>query len=258
VSLRSTTDAGQIAAVLTATVEVDPVRHTVFSSVLAGLESGWCAWRGRCVAARSAETLPVTFTRWGEIAPLIDALSALPQLDGLSGPVETVEPVAVGLHRPARRMRQRLFRCDELLPAPTPPGMPRLATSADADGLTRWYAEFAAEVDGLRADSAKAVRRALHDAGGIWVWQSAAGEPVSMARAQPAAAGMARIGPVYTPRPERGQGFGGAVTAAATQACLASGVTPVLFTDLGNPVSNHIYTRLGYRPVADYLRVLFG
>jgi predicted GNAT family acetyltransferase len=31
----------------------------------------------------------------------------------------------------------------------------------------------------------------------------------------------------------------------------------VLFTDLANPVSNAIYTRIGFEPVADGVRVLF-
>ncbi|MBV9919678.1 MAG: GNAT family N-acetyltransferase, partial [Pseudonocardia sp.] len=258
VSLRTTTDAGQITAILTATLGADPVRHTVFGSVLGALESGWCAWRGQSVAARSTETFPVALTRWDEISDLVGALSALPRLEGLSGPVETLESVATALDRPARWMRNRLFRCEELLPTADVAGRPRLATSADAEQLVRWYAEFAAEADGLRADSATVVRRALRDEGCIWVWQDAAGESVSMARTQPAAGGVARIGPVYTPPPQRGRGFGGAVTAAATRGCLSAGVTPVLFTDLANPVSNHIYTRLGYRPVADYLRVVYG
>jgi predicted GNAT family acetyltransferase len=258
VSLRISTDTRLITAVVAATVAAEPVRHTVFSSVLTGLKTGWCAWRGRCVAARSDQTLPVALTRWDEASDLVEALSALAGLGGVTGPVETAEPVVDQLHRPGHRMRQRLFRCDELTRPPAVAGAPRLATHGDTDVVVRWYDEFAAEVAGLRADSAEVVRRDLDGAGGIWVWQNAAGDLVSMARAQPAAGGVARIGPVYTPPGERGRGFGAAVTAAATQAVLAYGVLPVLFTDLANPVSNRIYTRLGYRPVADYLRVLFG
>jgi predicted GNAT family acetyltransferase len=73
-----------------------------------------------------------------------------------------------------------------------------------------------------------------------------------MAGTQRSVAGVVRLGPVYTPPAERRRGFGGAVTAAVSQAALVAGATDVvLFTDLANPTSNALYQRLGYRPVED-------
>ena len=55
----------------------------------------------------------------------------------------------------------------------------------------------------------------------------------------------------------RGRGFGGAATAAITQAALDDGAEGVvLFTDLDNPTSNTLYQRLGYRPISDRAVVL--
>jgi predicted GNAT family acetyltransferase len=69
-------------------------------------------------------------------------------------------------------------------------------------------------------------------------------------------AGVARIGPVYTPPEHRRRGYGAAVTAAASRAaCGGTAPEVVLFTDLGNPTSNKIYTEIGFRPVRDYLEV---
>ena len=93
--------------------------------------------------------------------------------------------------------------------------------------------------------------------GGLTLWETAGG-PVSMAGATRAVAGQARIGPVYTPPERRGQGFGGAVTAAVSQAAKDAGVAEVLlYTDLANPTSNALYQRLGYEPVSDSVQLLF-
>ncbi|NEB79656.1 GNAT family N-acetyltransferase, partial [Streptomyces sp. SID14478] len=66
-------------------------------------------------------------------------------------------------------------------------------------------------------------------------------------------AGSVRVAPVYTPADLRGQGYGGAVTAAVSGAARAAGADEVvLFTDLANATSNALYQRLGYRPVRDF------
>jgi predicted GNAT family acetyltransferase len=94
--------------------------------------------------------------------------------------------------------------------------------------------------------------------GGLVFWEHH-GRPVSLAGRNRAAAGQARIGPVYTPPDLRGRGFGGAATVAITQAALADGAEGVvLFTDLANLASNTLYQRLGYRPVSDWTVLRFG
>ena len=61
------------------------------------------------------------------------------------------------------------------------------------------------------------------------------------------AAGVSRIGPVFTPRSSRGRGYGSAVTAAAAHLARRGGVDDVvLFADLANPTSNAIYQRIGF------------
>jgi predicted GNAT family acetyltransferase len=64
---------------------------------------------------------------------------------------------------------------------------------------------------------------------------------------------------VFTPRALRGHGYGSAVTAAAADLAMSNGVADVvLFADLGNPVSNAIYRRIGFEPVGDSVRIDFG
>lgn len=72
------------------------------------------------------------------------------------------------------------------------------------------------------------------------------------------AAGVARVGPVYTPTDHRRLGYGAAVTAACTRDALDRGVDAVvLFTDLANPTSNAIHQQIGYRPVRDQSVIRF-
>jgi predicted GNAT family acetyltransferase len=110
---------------------------------------------------------------------------------------------------------------------------------------------------GRGSDQADAVRERVGH-GGVTLWE-AGGEPVAMAGATRQVAGMARIGPVYTPPAHRGRGYGSAVTAAASQRLIDDGTRDVvLFTDLANPVSNSIYQRIGYQAVEDRVSLEFA
>ena len=80
---------------------------------------------------------------------------------------------------------------------------------------------------------------------------------VSMAAVRSPAAGVSRIGPVYTPTDRRGHGYGSAVTAAAAAWALRGADEVVLF-NLANPVSNVIYQCIGFRPVSDSARINFS
>jgi predicted GNAT family acetyltransferase len=72
------------------------------------------------------------------------------------------------------------------------------------------------------------------------------------------AAGVARVGPVYTPPARRGHGYGSAVTALASQSGIDAAATHVvLYTDLSNPTSNSIYQAIGFVPDHDSGRWTF-
>lgn len=86
--------------------------------------------------------------------------------------------------------------------------------------------------------------------GRILLWEDA-GEVVHLTGFNAPAHGVARIGPVYTPRRHRGRGLAAAAVAEVSRRLLAEGVRPCLFTDQANPVSNALYERLGYEPVVD-------
>jgi predicted GNAT family acetyltransferase len=155
-------------------------------------------------------------------------------------------------------MRMRLYELRRLVPPdPPPPGRARTAAEADRDLLLAWLDAFHDEAGPIGPrESQRAVDHRL-SFGGLAFWEHA-GTPVSLAGRTLPAGGLARIGPVYTPPELRGRGFGGAATAAVSQAALDGGAEGVvLFTDLANPTSNTLYQRLGYHPVSDFAVLTF-
>ncbi|MFJ5310171.1 GNAT family N-acetyltransferase [Streptomyces sp. NPDC088350] len=163
---------------------------------------------------------------------------------------------------PELHERQRLYRLGELtIPEPVPPGRPRVAVATDREQLMRWYAEFAEAVGGgggaIRAPGEWADARIAY--GGVTLWETPDGTPVSMAGVTAKVAGQIRVAPVYTPADLRARGYAGAVTAEVSRAAREAGAEEVLlFTDLANPTSNALYQRIGYRPVADFAGYDFG
>ena len=265
VHTRLSTDANEIIAFIRPLIAADPVRHTVLGSVVQVLEEptaeGWClAVPGSAdIAARSSPLTPVVVVgRWTDPdarAELVTALRGLPDLTAINGPMPWSAEIAEQAVAIMHRMYQRLFRLDALIPPTGVPGSAGRAGEADRSLLLDWYRAFAEEAEARGMDLERSVDRILA-AGGAWIWVD--GEPVSLAVRRAPVEGSARVGPVYTPPRHRGQGYGSAVTAVATQDVLDDGAVPVLFTDLANPTSNAIYQRLGYRPVGDYVSVAVG
>ncbi|MFN8464511.1 MAG: GNAT family N-acetyltransferase [Caldilineaceae bacterium] len=138
-----------------------------------------------------------------------------------------------------------------------PPGRLRIADAADLALVYRWYCDFTREA--LPKDSIlpeeEGVRRAIGE-GKVYLWDDDG--QVSLAVRGRQLPHGASVGPVYTPPEMRGRGYASACVAALSQAILdGGGDYCTLFTDLANPTSNHIYQRLGYRPLCDFAEYRF-
>jgi GNAT superfamily N-acetyltransferase len=153
----------------------------------------------------------------------------------------------------------RLHEVGEVTPARPTTGALRLAREADLELCRAWFAAFHADADeqagrepGASPDESLG-EDDLRDRitrGRIWLWEDA-GEVVHMTGANLPAFGVARVGPVYTPREHRGRGYASAAVEQVSRQILAGGARACLFTDQANPTSNKIYESLGYRPVVD-------
>ena len=230
---------------------------------------GWRAGPGGTVAAAFLHTPPfpvvltdmtdaaaaelaADLTGRGHQAPGVNATPGPSAAFAAAWQERTGQPARTG-------MRMRLYALGTLLPPdPPPPGAARIADAADRDLMLAWLDAFKDEAQPAGPNESERVVNDRVGWGGLVLWEHE-GRPVSLAGRNRAAAGQARIGPVYTPPDLRGRGFGGAATTAVTQAALDDGAEGVvLFTDLANPTSNTLYQRLGYRPISDWTVIRFG
>ncbi len=109
---------------------------------------------------------------------------------------------------------ERLYRLGELQPPQNVSGEHREATRPDAAVLVDWVEHFFVETFSHQRDQA-AGRRFVDNASAVgdrFVLWADGGAPVSMAMLRAPAAGVSRIGPVFTPRASR-------VGAASTTWC---------------------------------------
>ena len=149
------------------------------------------------------------------------------------------------------RLRHHVLTTVAHLPAPT--GCCRVGRGEDTDWLVAQLLAFVAEagVPETRERICTVVPRRVAD-GRYRIWE-VEGERVAFAGYTDAGAHGARVGPVWTPVARRGRGYGTALVAALSRELLAAGAPRLfLMTDVGNPTSNAIYARIGYRPLHDF------
>jgi predicted GNAT family acetyltransferase len=265
-AVQTTTDTGEILGRLEPVLLADPIRNTVFATVRSYLRrvgsGGWCAHSKVALAARSNPGHPIALTdEWTDVAALAEAIGELPEVAGLGGPVPVVEALVDALgRRPGQHITQRLYRLDRLVEPVGVAGRARLADSGDLDLLESWIAPYTIETLGqLPVDfDARRLAATVVEQSRTWLWLDQQERAVSMAACRLPAAGVSRIGPVYTTPRHRGRGYGSAVTARAALDVLDNAAVPVLYADLANPTSNKIYRAMGFRPVADRLSVSFA
>lgn len=252
----------------------DPIAHTIELTLLGGDAFGddpllLTIWGDGEPLGAALQTPPYPLVCSGIPAAAIDAVAASvvdrrPDLPGVRG----VRPIALRFadawqavtgHRPAVDTEERLYRLNTLHAPRAVRGSARLATPDDRDLLVDWVGQFFGEAfSGVRNDGgAEFVDAADRKGDRFTLWTVDAG-PVSMAMLRAPAAGVSRIGPVFTPIGCRGNGYGSAVTAAAADLAHRSGTADVvLFADLANPTSNGIYQKIGFEGVADSVRIEF-
>ncbi|MBZ5740905.1 GNAT family N-acetyltransferase [Nocardioides mangrovi] len=194
------------------------------------------------------------------------------RLGGVNGALPTARVLAEETARLSRgavsvHEHLRLHELGELLMPPAPAGRLRLATEADGELCLAWFLAFEA------AAAEQAGRTGVHGLGEsftledmlvrirdevIWLWEDERGEPMHLTGANLPANGVTRIGPVYTPREQRGRGYASRAVAEISQSYVDRDVRCCLFTDQANPVSNRVYEAIGYRPVTDMVNQVIG
>jgi len=149
----------------------------------------------------------------------------------------------------------RLYELLELGEVPQTGGQLRQAGPSDRGLMIQWSRAFQDEIGEPANDTELRVDRGLA-ARQLWVWNQN-GERASMAISREPTQGVVRLSGVYTPPEKRKRGYAMACVHALSKHLRAGGYRCVLYTDLGNPTSNSIYRRIGYRAVAESLRYRF-
>lgn len=259
-------------------ITADPVATTRIASMIAasrgraaaGEEFGFVVRTTEGVAVSVAmvpttRTLDVVAMPPGAIPQLVAAVAAEGiELRGVRGNVVAAEAFATAwCARTGQRWSPSAHKCLhrlDTLTVPTAPGALQAAVGpADAAIVHRWSRAFGAEaVAGDAPPSLAAVVGKL-ESNLAWLWRDESGAPVSYVGASPAAYGVQRIGPVYTPPEHRGHGYASAATAeVAAELRTRPGVDTVcLFTDLANETSNRIYRAIGFEPVHGSIELTF-
>ncbi len=268
-------DVAEFARTVRPMLDADPVRHTILLSVLDGLVRGGeraeVLLTGRagerieaCALRSSGMKLLVSGVPVRHGAAVAATLAGV-RLPGVSGPRPEAEAFAVEYASRTGAgvelaMAMRLFALGELR-RPTVAGSARLAQEQDIDLMGGWRAAMADEIGMGWHDPhtpAEVAASAQRLGRGEVLWEYG-GEPVSYASVCRPVAGMARIGPVFTPPEHRGHGYAAAATSFASQWAIDAGADHVLlFTDAANQVTNRLYPRLGYRHVHDASDLAFA
>jgi predicted GNAT family acetyltransferase len=212
---------------------------------------------------------PVFLSRMPAEAAVLVAqrlLDMQPELPGVNGVCEATTAFAGFWTEQTGRAStvvhaMRMYSLEELDPPADVSGHAAAATPGDMDLLVGWFQSFQREAlphePGGDRDHRPVIERRIA-ASELHLWIDG-GRPVSFAAVTAPAAGVARIAPVYTPPEARRNGYGAALTAAASTAAIAAGARHVvLYADLANPTSNGIYQAIGFRPNHDGESRLFA
>lgn len=158
-------------------------------------------------------------------------------------------------------LHHRLFELGTLVDPRPVPGRLRPVRADEADMALAWIHQFFRDADEQAGREAGHLSEAsgfrigdVHrklDEGVLWFWTDHDDRPVHLTGANPPAFGVSRIGPVYTPKEERGRGWAAAAVAEVSRLLRSRGERAILFTDQANPTSNALYQALGYEPVVD-------
>lgn len=192
---------------------------------------------------------------------LIKHLNDLP-LPGVIGKSHVVE-VFAGLWRDQHggtlkvNRNGRIYRITQVLPIPFQPGYMRLAAQTDFDLVVDWARQFDEEALGGEEGSAVVEHtRNRIERNEVFLWED--GLVTAMAVKNRSTQHGVSIGYVFTPADLRGRGYATALVSTLSQYFLSNDATfCTLMTDLDNPISNHIYQKMGYKPVCDIEEIYF-
>jgi predicted GNAT family acetyltransferase len=157
------------------------------------------------------------------------------------------------------QMAQRIYQLRRVTSVTRTAGRLREPNQSDDALMREWRAAFSVDAEGMDPGQAReAAALPLPHSRQLLLWEVEHTAVAMAGFAGPTPNGI-RVAWVYTPPENRGKGFAGACVAALSQKLLDDGRNCCfLYTDLANPISNHVYQKIGYEPVTDATVYLFS
>ena len=247
------------------------VRTNLISSIASSVASGvrkyeecfwWAALENEKIVGLAIRTAPFGYVISPMDSEVIEPLtSKIREVDSaakeFAGPKVVIEQIEKLLAVPILEEEGELIYSLTELNEPTSVGEIRVATETDFDLIYKWMVDFIKET-GIRAfDIESAVRNNI--AKGFIFLLLIDGQPVSFAGfhdpVELLGKKIGRVGPVYTPKEFRKNGYASLITAHVTKKVIDQGAIATLYTQAGNPTSNKIYQELGYVLVDENRRI---
>lgn len=149
--------------------------------------------------------------------------------------------------------RMRVFEARGIADLPLSPGELRFARADDHPLMAKWIAALSDAIgEPTSFEGAKSRAEKLITDQQLYVWDHDG--PVSIAGVSRPMKNGTTIGLVYTPPEHRKKGYATSSVLLLTKKLLSDGYSFCsLYTDLANPTSNSIYTKIGYVPIGDAL-----
>ncbi|MDG5786338.1 GNAT family N-acetyltransferase [Evansella sp. AB-P1] len=156
-------------------------------------------------------------------------------------------------------MRQRIYQLEELNQVSMRKGRLCYATEDDLALVTYWTQKFYEEsLEPIDMEQAELFVKNEIKRNTIFLWRTESCTPVSMAKRARESENGVVVSLVYTPDEYKKQGYATTCVAALSKRLLQEGFKFCsLYTDLDNPISNSIYMKIGYKPVADSMEYRF-
>jgi hypothetical protein len=272
ITVRSYDDVQPFSSAVRDFLHWQPILHNLILTIIDGRlthpEPGryWAAFRGGRVvgvALQSPLTYPATIVPMEPdvAAALVDAITdaaiVLPGVNGEAGTAASFAGQWTERNKSGAFPVQglRLYELIELLSGPSVDGQLRNATTADRDLAVSWLKHFYVETKMPPPNAESLIDTALAT-GRLWLWQT--GSIVSMAMHSQPIEKVVRISGVYTPPEQRSRGYAAACVHGLSSHLTQAGNRCMLYTDLGNPTSNSIYRRIGYKAVAEAIHYRFN
>lgn len=150
-------------------------------------------------------------------------------------------------------MRMRVFEAITVTDMPLSPGKLRLAGISDQPLMARWIVAFSEAIDEpVDVDKAESNAEQYIKNQQLYIWDD--GGPVSIAKESRPTKNGTTINTVYTPPEHRNKGYATSCVWSLTNQLLSGRYSFCsLYTDLSNPTSNSIYTKIGYVPLGEAL-----